>query len=662
MKNYFKPLVDLGTLKFNGEEKNQRIRFGNTIALIHLFFIIFILLLLIYQYGFRLGAQLVLLSSLIPFITFFLNYWRQHAIARYWVSVIIPVTIMAISVVTKINNPIGFTGFYEFFDTRMLLLVSAIIPLIVFPRRPLFKIMAGLLPSALLLVFYDPIHGFFNVGYTDLFDDPKEGYYIAGVLFDVSYMFAIIGILSLKSLNEKLIESNSILIDDLHTKNAIQEKTLLRKQELLVQNREASESLLKKQKEILISKKELEQASELIIRQKSELEFKNIELNSKVEERTRELKNANKELITQNNGLLQFSNTVSHNLRAPVASLLGLIHLFEIEKDETRKEEMLSHIKSSSLALDTIISDLNKVVDIRNRLFHLKENIIIEEEVEKILLLLRAGIDEIGASIETLFEQPDIYFIRSYLHSILFNLINNAIKYSKPQSKNIIQIKSWKRSNSICIEVKDTGLGIDLVKFSNNLFKMHKRFHDHVDGKGMGLYLVKQQVEAMNGKIAVESEPENGTKFLMEFPIPEEVHFQEYYKSSLATIAYDANLTTSVLIWHQPPDTKEYMDVLNANKEMFANYAAVNWLIDIRNLGLIAEENRTWFSSEVLPVILERGCKTIVVVKDETDGKDFAYWQNMIEVSNKMGVIFNMLFDYDLAIEYLQEKELSPQE
>lgn len=658
MRNKIDLLVNVGTSNNNTESRNQNIRFTNIIALIHASFIVVLVTTLLLQYGFKLGAKLVISSALIPLITMLLNKWDKVWMSRFWLSYIVPIGIILISIGLKLNAPDGYTGNYEFFDFRLLLLASSIIPLLVFPRTPLAPIAFGLLPSAFFLLFFEYIHQLFGIGYNDLFSDPKGGYYISGLIFDAGYLFMVLGLLSLKKSNESLVKSNRDLIDDLHNKNKIQEKILLRKQELLSQNREVSENLLKKQEEILMSKKELEEASNLIKKQKDELEFINIELNSKVEDRTRELKKANNELVLQNNGLLQFSNTVSHNLRAPVASLLGLIHLFEIENGEAEKKEILSHIKESSIALDTIISDLNKVVDIKNRLFHLKENISLADEVANIKSLLQGALNETGALIETDFKIKTIYFIRSYIHSILFNLINNAIKYSNPEIKNKITIRSWQCDENICIEIKDCGLGIDLLKFGNSLFKMHKRFHTHVDGKGMGLYLAKQQIEAMSGKISVKSKLNEGASFLMEFPIPQKVHFQEYYKSPYATIAYDAHRFAALLIWHKTPSTQDYKDALNAVKEMFINYNVVSWLIDIRNLGQMPSEDRAWFTTSILPHVIEKGCKTVVLVKYESDGKDFAYWQNMLEVMNKMGVGFNMFFDYDEAIAFLRNKTL----
>lgn len=74
-------------------------------------------------------------------------------------------------------------------------------------------------------------------------------------------------------------------------------------------------------------------------------------------------------------------------------------------------------------------------------------------------------------------------------------------------------------------------------------------------------------------------------------------------------------------------------------------------------IPIVSEGGRAWFASTVLTEIINRECKTMVAVKNESDGKDLAYWQKMIGISNKMGVKFNILFDYDQAIEYLQKKE-----
>jgi len=611
--------------------------------------------LVVYQYEFKLAAQLVLLSAFLPILTLALNKGGKTLLSRYWMSYSIPIVIMIISVLTKWNNEPGETDFYEFFDTRTLVLVSSLIPLMVFSRKNLKLLFAALLPSAILLFAYDQIHNLFNVGYTDLFEDPKGGYYIAALIFDVSYLFTIAGILSLKKSNEQLVNNNSILINDLNNKNATQEKILLRKQELLAQKNKVQDDLLLKQEELLKSKKQLEQASELINFQKNELQFKNMELTNIVDEKTRELKNANDELIVQNNGLLQFSNTVSHNLRAPVASLLGLVNLFSLEPDEKRREEMIPHIKNSSEVLDTIIGDLNKVVDIRNQLFNLQEKISLIEEIEKVKLLLNDALKISGVEITTNLEFNNLFAIRSYLQSIFYNLISNAIKYSNPSVSSHIIISSKETKTYFLIEVKDNGIGIDLSKFGEDLFKMYKRFHVHVDGKGMGLYIIKQQVESMNATIEVQSEVLEGTTFQIKFPKQTSIQKQEYFTSSDAILSYNAELKTSFLQWLQTPTSESYREILNLNKEMLANYDSRVWVIDIKQLGLVSEEDRHWFAEKVLAEILKRGCKNIIIVKNEDDGKDFDYWKKMINTTKKMNVDFQFFFDCDVATEFIKK-------
>lgn len=656
MKKLVNLFVNFGVNSGLPEMANQRIRFANIIALIHVLFIILIFNVLLIQYGFKNGAKLVALSTIIPLGALSLNYFSKTLSSRYWLTFANPLMIMAISIYTKVKNPTGYTGFYEFFDTRMLVFTTVIIPLLLFSRKNLGNMLIALLPSALLLFFYDPIHTFFNVGYTNIFTDAKGGYYIAGILFDVSYLFAVLGILSLKKSNETLVQNNAILIGDLNNKNKIQEKLLIRKQELLLQNRKVSEDLLVKQGELINNKNDLERATELINYQNNELEYKNKELLTIVNERTRELKQANEELIVQNNGLLQFSNTVSHNLRAPVASLLGLVHLFTIETDEQRKNDMVGLIQRATEALDTIIGDLNKVVDMRNQLLNLKENFKISDEIEKVRLLLIESLKKADIAFKTHIEKDEIYAIRSYIQSVLYNLINNAIKYANPEGNREILVSSVETDTDLEIKIQDNGIGIDTSKFKNDLFKMYKRFHTHVDGKGMGLYIVKQQVEAMGGSISVNSRVSQGTVFTLSFPIKSNIEEQEYFSSDDAILTYEAHTKTSYLKWHRTPDGEVYRNICNTNKEMFFNYDATTWLVDIRKLGIINESYRNWFASKVLNEILKQGCKHIILVRSENDGKDFDYWKHMIDIAKKMDVEFDFMLDEDSAWKLITDK------
>ena len=114
-------------------------------------------------------------------------------------------------------------------------------------------------------------------------------------------------------------------------------------------------------------------------------------------------------------------------------------------------------------------------------------------------------------------EAEELVSIRSYLYSIFLNLVSNSIKYKRPGIKPIIEITSAKIKNKIQLTFKDNGLGIDLKNKEDEIFGLYKRFHDHVDGKGLGLFMVKTQVESLGGKIMVASEVNKGSEFRIEF-------------------------------------------------------------------------------------------------------------------------------------------------
>jgi signal transduction histidine kinase len=109
---------------------------------------------------------------------------------------------------------------------------------------------------------------------------------------------------------------------------------------------------------------------------------------------------------------------------------------------------------------------------------------------------------------------------KSYLHSIFYNLISNSLKYRQPNIAPLIEIKSEILNNKIVLLFKDNGMGIDLENQNNMVFGLYKRFHpDHAEGKGVGLYMVKTQVETIGGSISVKSEVNKGTEFRIEFSV-----------------------------------------------------------------------------------------------------------------------------------------------
>jgi len=200
--------------------------------------------------------------------------------------------------------------------------------------------------------------------------------------------------------------------------------------------------------------------------------------------------------------------------------LLGLINIINLTENEADKKHILKLIEQSALSLETVIKDLNKIIDIRHDKFNINERVVLDDVLAVITESLKTFIVENNIAITHDFKHGEAFVsIRAYLSSILYNLISNAIQYRSPERKPTIHITSVLKDRTLVLEVSDNGLGIDLNRYQQDLYKLYKRFHDHIPGKGLGLYLVKQQVEKLNGSIEVESVPHQGTTFRILLPV-----------------------------------------------------------------------------------------------------------------------------------------------
>ena len=151
-----------------------------------------------------------------------------------------------------------------------------------------------------------------------------------------------------------------------------------------------------------------------------------------------------------------------------------------------------------------------------------KEDVSLPDITALVLDNLQTDIKKAQAEISVDFSRADhLLSIRGYLHSIIHNLVSNAIKYRAPERPPCISIRTKEVGNCVCLTVQDNGLGIDFAKTPREkIFGLYKRVHTHTEGKGIGLYLVKEQVETLNGRIEVESEPGKGATFRIYFQQP----------------------------------------------------------------------------------------------------------------------------------------------
>ncbi len=226
-----------------------------------------------------------------------------------------------------------------------------------------------------------------------------------------------------------------------------------------------------------------------------------------------------RELTQNNKDLKQFSYITSHNLRAPISNLIGLLNLVEdITIEDIELKEILHGFNKSTLLLNETINDLTNVMIIKDNITTEKETIYLNDVFEHVFNQLSSQIDLHRPILKIDFTKvPAINTNKPYVESILLNLLSNALKYKSDKRILRISIIAEQTNDIVTLIFKDNGIGIDLNRNGDKVFGLYQRFHNHPDSKGLGLYLVKSQVEALGGTISIESEVDKGTTFTLTF-------------------------------------------------------------------------------------------------------------------------------------------------
>ena len=216
-----------------------------------------------------------------------------------------------------------------------------------------------------------------------------------------------------------------------------------------------------------------------------------------------------KDIVQHNKDLQQFTYIVSHNLRHPIANIIGCAEILKDKDiDNVEKINVVSALLSSVRKLDEVVADLNYILQVRSDISEKHEYITFTQLTEDVResIGIQAWISNV--QFKTDFTAIDrVWTLKSYIYSIFYNLISNSIKYKRNDVLLIMEIKSKVDKDNVILTFKDNGLGIDLQKNQDYIFGLYKRFHNNVKGKGLGLFMVKTQVESLGGKIAVNSMP-----------------------------------------------------------------------------------------------------------------------------------------------------------
>ena len=295
-----------------------------------------------------------------------------------------------------------------------------------------------------------------------------------------------------------------------------------------------------------LSAANLQLRNEVAEKERAQAELKRIneQLEERVQERTKELQKVNESLereievrkiaeeaLKQKNEELRHINTdlddfvycASHDLKAPIINaeaLLGALRE-DLPPHGVEVDNLIERMEQSLVQINRTIADLTTVSQVQKEERNKKlEVVALPELFEQVKENFQNEIYLSDITVEADFSAADtVWFSRRHMQSILHNLLSNAIKYRDPNRHTFIKISTQLLEDYVILSISDNGLGIDLSKHEKKMFSLFRRIHDHVDGSGVGLYLVKRIVENNSGKVTVESEVGKGTTFHIFVPV-----------------------------------------------------------------------------------------------------------------------------------------------
>lgn len=220
------------------------------------------------------------------------------------------------------------------------------------------------------------------------------------------------------------------------------------------------------------------------------------------------------DLTSRNQDLSQFAYITSHNLRAPLSNLIGLIDILNYDLLDEYNKTIVDMFRDSAHKLNETIYDLTQMLSIKSNKNIKIEKVSVARLFKKVCNSFTKQIHTMGIYIHTDFKCEMIPFNKSYLESILMNLMSNSVKYCAESRPLRIETATRLDDNgNIILTFKDNGMGIDLVKNKDRIFGLNERFHNHVNGSGVGLFITKTQIKSLGGEITVESEVDKGSTF-----------------------------------------------------------------------------------------------------------------------------------------------------
>jgi signal transduction histidine kinase len=315
--------------------------------------------------------------------------------------------------------------------------------------------------------------------------------------------YNLLSIQQMKSLLAEKVKKLEKVSTELHEKNTLLEKSY---EELLTQSEQLNEQNLK-----------LSEAQHLIQLMNDELSSHSVTLETKIQERTREIASQNELLMHYNSNLEQYTFAISHQLKAPIARILGLTNLLKVVP-VPEQPVIANSVNKSARELNEIFKDLVHSLNFKKEVAELKTEAVGVKE-----LLLSAWMeisqDRVPDVQWSVSDRATVQTDVKHMVNALKQVYDNALKFHKPGLEPHITTHVRQRDNRLEIEIQDQGVGFNVEEVKPKLFTPFQRFNQTHAGRGMGLYFTKQHLAVLGGDVKIDSRINNGTRVKIELPL-----------------------------------------------------------------------------------------------------------------------------------------------
>jgi PAS domain S-box-containing protein len=288
-----------------------------------------------------------------------------------------------------------------------------------------------------------------------------------------------------------------------------------------VTNRKRTEKELDHKNQVIsLAYEELKTAEKELIRANNELEERVQKRTEELSAKNRELYSKNLELVSMNNDLDNFVYIASHDLKVPLLNMEALLGILrnELVQDNPESQFVFRKFMQAIKRMKQTIQDITEVAKAQRKQTERPERVLFQDVLQEVKSSLENLITSTNARIrEDFSEAPSLLYSQINLKSILYNLVSNALLYRSPERQPEITLRTHCSDGFLVLTVQDNGLGMNLDRGIDKLFAMFTRLHTHVEGSGIGLYIVNRLVQNQGGRVEVESEVGQGSTFRIYF-------------------------------------------------------------------------------------------------------------------------------------------------